>query len=73
MNSTQILSNNKNCYDSYKNFLCQFNFPKCNRDTAVSAPVCKSVCTQFFSDCMSSSDACDIIYNKKEPGLDANC
>lgn len=73
VNTTQILSNNKLCYNSYKKFLCQFNFPKCSAPDEVSLPVCKSACIQFFEDCMSSSDACDIIYNKKDPGLDSTC
>lgn len=73
MNSTKVLSNNSNCYNSYAKFLCQFNFPKCSLNPSTSYPICKSICTKFFEDCSTSSDACDIIYAKKYPGLDPNC
>ena len=70
-NETQVLSNNLPCYENYKKFICEFNFPACRGGATVS--VCKSVCTSFFENCLSITDACEIIYSSKDPGLDTTC
>jgi hypothetical protein len=71
--ASRVLSNNQNCYEAYKMFLCQFNIPTCDPKTLQTVPTCKSVCTMFFNSCQSSSDACDIIYVNQMAGLDSSC
>ncbi len=47
-------ANNPDCYNSYKTFICNWNFPSCDSQNS-SKPVCLTLCYNFFSDCQANS------------------
>jgi len=57
------IGNNPACYEAYKKFTCQWNFPYCSA-TNVSQQMCQSVCDAFLLACGGTADACSIIYAK---------
>ena len=53
------------CYEAYKQFICQWNFPFCDPVTNTSMKICESVCNNFQTACGGSTDACSIIYAQR--------
>ncbi len=60
--STNIVSNNIDCYYSYRKFLCAWNFPSCNPVTDITIPTCKSNCIDFFTNCAGNTEVCDVVF-----------
>lgn len=46
------------CRRRYKQLACQYNFPRCDKDTAVKAP-CRSVCEDFVARCPGADVQCN--------------
>ncbi|CEM00661.1 unnamed protein product [Vitrella brassicaformis CCMP3155] len=44
------LTQNEDCQNAYKNFLCWFNFPRCSANNE-SLPLCRPSCTNYFEAC----------------------
>lgn len=43
-------SDNEDCFNAYKNFLCWLNFPRCDAESR-SLILCRSVCENYFRSC----------------------
>ena len=41
----------KKCLESYKNFMCRYNFPACKPDEGVTVPMCVNDCLEFHETC----------------------
>ncbi len=53
-NTVARFTDNADCQQAYKNFLCFMNFPRCD-DTGQSLILCRSVCENFFRACKYES------------------
>ena len=53
-NTIERFTDNADCQNAYKNFLCYMNFPRCN-DAGESLMLCRSVCENFFQACKYES------------------
>lgn len=40
-----------NCQLAFKNLFCWINFPRCDPETGVTMPTCRSACENFFQTC----------------------
>ena len=46
-------SENADCQDAYRNYMCWMNFPRCD-DAGRSLIMCRSACENYFKSCMVS-------------------
>lgn len=53
-NTIERFTDNNDCQNAYKSFLCYMNFPRCN-DAGDSLMLCRSVCENFFRACKYES------------------
>lgn len=42
---------NKDCQNSYKNYFCFINFPRCDVERDLTLPTCRSVCENYMKSC----------------------
>ncbi|KAL4450373.1 hypothetical protein ABPG74_009079 [Tetrahymena malaccensis] len=68
-----ILLYNNQCYNAYKKFLCQWNFPPCDIKEDKTLPICMTQCTSYYNACKSDSTSCELSYQQISPGLDSTC
>ena len=52
------LTTNRECYDAYKKFFCQINFPMCVATTGKILPVCLDDCSSAFGNCGNDPSDC---------------
>ena len=50
------------CFNAYKQFLCQWNFPSCDSANNLTQALCKTVCDQYIEACNSESEQCALLY-----------
>ena len=59
------LTSQVSCLQSYKMFMCRYNFPYCDPDTGEVRPICLTDCYNAYVNCGNDSASCDdaSVYN----------
>ncbi len=59
------LTSKVSCLQSYKNFMCRYNFPYCDPETGEVKPICIQDCYNAYVECGNALDSCNdpTVYN----------
>ncbi|KAM3130007.1 hypothetical protein pb186bvf_017903 [Paramecium bursaria] len=60
-----VLLKDSSCYTSFKNFVCNWNFPSCD-NTNKTIPVCNSICTNYYTNCLLDITPCLQLFRSLE-------